>query len=49
MYYLTSKHYLHKAYTKGYWAKDDNCPYCNSTREWEWWWAGWGDGIPKRK
>lgn len=44
----TRKHWLHKAYLVGFDAgvkKNDECPYCCGTKEWEWWWAGWGEGV----
>jgi hypothetical protein len=44
----TRKHWLHKAYLIGFDAgvnKNDECPYCCGTKEWEWWWAGWGEGV----
>lgn len=43
--YANSKHYLHRAYRNGYIAyqnDDDDCPHVVGSREWEWWWAGWG-------
>jgi hypothetical protein len=46
--YLKSKHYLHRAWTKGFYAVDDDCPYCVGTHEWAWWWDGWSSGIPHK-
>ena len=48
----TRKHYLHKAYLIGFDAaikKDDCCPYCCGTKENDWWWAGWMEGVLKMK
>lgn len=45
--YQGSKHWLHQAYHRGWKAgtqRDEYCPHVCGTKEWEWWWAGWGDG-----
>jgi hypothetical protein len=47
--YLNSSHYLHRAWAKGFYAVDDNCPYCVGTHKWAWWWDGWSSGIPHKK
>lgn len=46
--YKNSKHYLHRIYREGGQAAldgNDLCPYSLGTKENDWWWAGWTEGV----
>ena len=40
-----------KAYQSGVQSglsKDDHCPHTCGSKDWEWWWHGYWDGVDKR-
>jgi hypothetical protein len=51
MAYKGSTHYLHQVYRSGFCAgqrSEQFCPHVPGTKECDWWWAGWGEGVLER-